>query len=475
MAKPTGFLEYRRVEPPHRPVAVRVRDFAEVEAPHSLEELTRQAARCMDCGTPFCHGVGCPLGNRIPEFNDLVYRGRWREASEVLHLTNNFPEFTGRLCPAPCEMACTLRMNDEPVLIRHIECQIVERAFAEGWLRPQRPARRSGRRVAVVGSGPAGLAAAQQLARAGHDVVVFEQADRLGGLLRYGIPDFKLSKVTIDRRLAQLAAEGVQFQPGVLVGEDISTRYLRKMFDAVCLTLGAGQPRDLSVPGRDLENVVFAVEYLAQQNRLNAGLPVEGTLHNARDQVVAVIGGGDTGSDCVGTAIRQGARAVHQFEILPRPPEGENPETPWPNWPRIMRSSTSHEEGCARRWSVTTKQLSGAGGINVHNLIGGEVEWYTDGAGRQQWRDRPGTEFSLRVDLVILAMGFMHVVHEGLVRKLDLDVDPRGNLVVDRLGLTTQAGVFAAGDTVSGASLVVRAIQSGRAAAAGINAWLAEP
>jgi len=468
MAKPTGFIEYPREDVAHRPVARRVGDYFEIDLPLPPDALARQAARCMDCGIPFCHGAGCPLGNLIPEFNDLIYRGRWREACRVLHATNNFPEITGRICPAPCEASCTLNINDDPVLIKHIELQIAERGFEEGWVRPQPAETGTGKRVAVVGSGPAGLACAQQLARAGHDVVVFEKDPRVGGLLRYGICDFKLDKRILDRRLDQMAAEGVEFETAVCVGEDISPKYLRHRFDAICLAMGAGRPRDLGVPGRGLENVHFAMEYLTQQNRRNAGEldPREAPL-TARDKIVVVLGGGDTGSDCVGTAVRQGAKEVHQFEILPEPPARANPQTPWPLWPNIRRTSTSHEEGCRRRWSVQTEKLSGVG-VRVHELHGVEVSWSAGRRGPAMKRIR-GTEFSMRVDLVLLAMGFVHGVHEGLVRQLDLACDPRGNLAVDEQFMTGQPGIFAAGDVAEGASLVVRAIAAGRQAARAID------
>jgi glutamate synthase (NADPH/NADH) small chain len=472
MAKPTGFVEYARQEPAHRGVKGRVRDYREFALPLSREQMRRQSARCMDCGIPFCHGAGCPLMNRVPEFNDLVYRGRWREAAENLHSTNNFPEITGRTCPAPCEAACTLSINDDPVLIKHIECQIAERAFEEGWVEPRPPRHRTDRRVAVIGSGPAGLAAAQQLARAGHRVTVFEKDERPGGLLRYGIPDFKLEKRILDRRLEQMIAEGVEFQTGVLVGEDISPRYLHRIFDVICLTMGAGQPRDLAVPGRGLEGIHFAMDYLAQQNRIVSGECTEhdGERISARDKVVVVIGGGDTGSDCVGTANRQGAREVHQFEILPKPPVERPPDTPWPTWPRILRTSDSHEEGCLRRWSVRTRSFSGVG-VRVHALHGCEVDW-EQGAKGWHMTDRPGTEFSMDVGLVLLAMGFVHVVHSGLVDALALKLDRRGNVVLNGDSMTSREGVFAAGDTVAGASLVVRAIHAGRQTAANINRWL---
>ena len=472
MGEPGGFLKYQRQEVGHRAVAERITDYREFDIPLQEGEIRDQAARCMDCGIPFCHGItGCPVENNIPDFNDMVYHGRWQEACDNLHATNNFPEFTGRVCPAPCESACTLNVNDNPVLIQHIESQIVERGFQEGWVKPMPNAHQTGKRVAVVGSGPAGLAAAQQLVRAGHEVVVFEKDDRAGGLLRYGIPDFKLEKRSIDRRLEQLVAEGVGFQCGVTVGEDISSRYLQKMFDCVCLTMGAGQPRDLNVPGRKNENILFAMDYLTQQNRVGAGDPIsEATTVTAQDKIVVVIGGGDTGSDCVGTARRQGAQEIHQLEILPKPPDTRAPDTPWPLWPRMMRTSSSHEEGCERQWSVTTKKFSGGGGIQVEQLHCCRVEWVKEG---KAWipKELPATDFVLRADLVLLAMGFVHVVHEGLVQALDLELDDRGNIKTDR-HQTSQPWVFAAGDAALGASLVVRAIKSGRDAAAAIDHWL---
>jgi NAD(P)H-dependent glutamate synthase small subunit len=472
VADPLGFVKFERVEVGHREVENRVWDYREVDFPHPVEVLTRQAARCMDCGTPFCHGSGCPVKNRIPEFNDLIFRGRWREASAVLHATNNFPEITGRVCPAPCEAACTLSINDDPVLIKHIEYQIAERAFAEGWIEPVLPQKRSGARVAVIGSGPAGLAAAQQLGRAGHHVVVFEKDDRVGGLLRYGIPDFKLDKQVLDRRLAQLLAEGVRFETGVAAGEDLSARYLRKTFDAICLTMGAGVPRRLGVPGAGFENVHLAMDFLTQQNRVVAGdrSPLgNGDWISAKGKHVVVIGGGDTGSDCVGTSIRQGAKEVHQLEILPKPPDERSPSTPWPTWPLVLRTSTSHEEGCQRRWSVQTRSLTGGERLATE-LHGCEVDWFRTAKG-WEFKERPGSEFTLKVDLVLLAMGFVHVEHSGLLEHLGLTLDPRGNVATTDY-MTDVPGIFAAGDTVRGASLVVHAINSGREAAAAMDRWL---
>jgi NAD(P)H-dependent glutamate synthase small subunit len=470
MGETKGFLKYTRQEVEHRPIEERVYDFADIDIPLTPDAVINQAARCADCGIPFCTGVGCPLNNRIPEFNDLVYRGKWKVACENLHSTNNFPEITGRVCPAPCETACTLAVNDEPVLIRHIENQIVERGFTEGWIVPLPAKQKTGKSIAVIGSGPAGLAAAQQLARAGHDVMVFEKDNKIGGLLRYGIPDFKLPKALIDRRLEQLKAEGVDFQTGVCVGEDISVRYLRKLFDAVCLTMGAGQARDLNVPGRENADIVFAWDFLTAQNKLCSGEPIKsGAVTSAKNRTVVVIGGGDTGSDCVGTARRQGPKEIIQLEILPKPPEQRPVDTPWPMWPRIMRTSSSHEEGCDRRWSVLTKQFEGRNG-KVTELHGCSVDWMQTN-GRWQMKEVPGSDFVINTDLVLLAMGYVHVVHKGLVENLGLKLDERGNILVNNYQ-SSEDWVFAAGDTVLGASLVVRAIAQGREAADAIDSWL---
>ncbi len=478
MGNPTGFKQFTRAEIPHRPVSERIKDWYEIDQPLVNNVLNEQAARCMDCGIPYCHGIGCPVKNRIPEFNDLVYRGKWQAAAANLHSTNNFPEFTGRICPAPCESACTLSINDRPVTIKQIEFQIAERAFREGWVEPIPPTTRTGKRVAIIGSGPAGLAAAQQVNRAGHETVVFEKDDRIGGLLRYGIPDFKLEKTVIDRRLEQMSREGVRFQSGVEVGRDITAAELRKQFDAVCLCMGAGQARPLNVTGANLRGVHLAMDFLSQQNRRVAGVDQPaGSDHvagrepmlTANGKHVIVIGGGDTGSDCVGTSIRQGAISVTQLEILPKPPNESNDETPWPQWPRIMRTSSSQEEGCERRWSVLTKELRGDDG-QVRELFGIEVNWLP-GAKGWEMKETLGTEFVLNADLVLIAMGFLHVVRSGLLEELGVKIDSRGNVVVDNW-MSTVPGVFAAGDTVRGASLVVHAINQGRIMAAAVDKWL---
>jgi len=470
MGEVKGFMKYTRQEVGHRPIDSRVRDFSEMDLPLTPDQIQQQAARCMDCGIPFCHGLGCPLNNSIPDMNDLVYKNRWKQACDYLHSTNNFPEFTGRVCPAPCEAACTLSVNDEPVLIRHIEFQIVERGFEKGWIKPLIATRKTGKKVAVIGSGPAGLAVAQQLTRVGHDVVVFERSERVGGLLRYGIPDFKLEKHIIDRRLEQLRAEGVEFQTGVDVGEDISARYLRKMFDCVCLAMGAGLPRDLNIPGRGYDNILFAMEYLSSQNKICSGESIdESGAVTAKDKIVVVIGGGDTGSDCVGTARRQGAKKIYQLEILPKPPDTRPPDTPWPMWPRIMRTSSSHEEGCERRWGVMTKKFSGYE-TRLGHIHCCEVEWIKK-SGAWKTKEVPNTDFAIEADLVIIAMGFLHIVHEELIKHLSLKLDEKGNIAVYNYQ-TSEPWVFAAGDSASGASLVVSAINSGRQAAAVIDRWL---
>jgi len=478
MGKPTGFMEHPREDPGKRPVAERVGDYKEIEQPLALEQAEVQASRCMDCGIPYCHAFGCPLGNRIPEFNDMVFRKQWRRALDLLHATNNFPEITGRICPALCEAACSLSINSKPVSVRHLELQIVERGWREGWIVPQAPDRKTGKSVAVIGSGPAGLAAAQQLARRGHDVVVFEKAAAPGGILRYGIPDFKLETWVLDRRLDQLRAEGVKFETGVEVGTDISVRYLLRKFDAICITAGAREPRDLKVPGRGLEGIHFAMDYLAQQNRRSPRRPGEVIPFDqeilARDKDVVVIGGGDTGSDCVGTARRQGARGLTQIELLAEPPADRPPEDPWPTWPTILRTSTSHEEGCERMWSIQTREFLGRG-IRVRGMKCVRLTWSApDASGRRTFKEVPGSEFEVKANLVLLALGFVHVEHGPIVGELGLKTDDRGNLAVDADGMTNVPGIFAGGDAVLGASLVVRAILLGRRMAAAVDKYLHE-
>jgi NAD(P)H-dependent glutamate synthase small subunit len=466
-------MTYRRQDPPKRPVEERIGDFGEFVGPLAPPALQRQAARCMDCGIPFCHVYGCPVKNLIPDWNDMVYRGKWRRALDLLHATNNLPEVTGRVCPAPCEPACTLSINQPPVTIKQIELQIVERGWEEGWIQPEPPARKTGRKIAIVGSGPAGLSAAQQLARRGHQVVVFERSARPGGLLRYGIPDFKLEKWVLDRRIEQMRAEGVAFETGVEAGVDVSARYLRRGFDAILLAVGAGVPRDLVVPGRDLGGIHFAMDFLVQQNRRNAGQvvpPGEGILAGGKN--VVVMGGGDTGSDCIGTARRQGANEIVQIEILPRPPSQRVPRNPWPTWPRVLSTSSSQEEGCRRIWSVVTKAFVGVEG-GVRDLRCALLDWQEgDEAGHLRPVERPGSDFEIRADLVLLAMGFLHPERGPLVEELGLERDARGNLRVGPDLMTSLPGVFAAGDSAMGASLVVRAIDSGRVAAAAVDNYL---
>jgi glutamate synthase (NADPH/NADH) small chain len=470
---PRGFLKLARATPKRLPVAERTRSWTEFYEPLGDAALREQGARCMDCGVPFCQGdTGCPVRNVIPEWNDLVSRGRWHEALDALHATNNFPELTGRLCPAPCETACVLGLIDEPVAIRSIEQAIADRGFAEGWITPIPPERESERRVAVVGSGPAGLAAAQQLRRMGHRVVVYEQADRIGGLLRYGIPDFKLEKCVLERRVAQMRDEGVVFATGVRVGADLPVDVLRSEFDAICLAVGANVPRDLRVPGRELRGVHFAMEFLAQQNRRVAGAEVPEELAiTAHGKRVVIIGGGDTGSDCLGTCHRQGAARVWQFELLPQPPESRAPTTPWPLWPMQLRSSHAHEEGGIREWSIATTELLGRDG-HVERLRAQRVRLERDSDGAPRFVPVPGGELGLEVDLVLLAMGFTGPEQGGLLAELGVALDSRGNVRVDHDHMTSVPGVFAAGDAHRGASLIVWAIREGRDAAVGVDRYL---
>ena len=471
MGSVTGFIDIRRTKPKERPIALRLRDWHEVYLPVPEGEIREQGARCMDCGIPFCH-QGCPLGNQIPEWNDLVFRQRWRAASDRLHATNNFPEFTGRLCPAPCEGSCVLGINDDPVTIKSIEVSIVERAFEEAWVQPRPPAIRTGRRVAVVGSGPAGLAAADQLNRAGHVVTVFERADRVGGLLRYGIPEFKLEKRVLDRRLALLAQEGIEFRTGVSVGEDVTAAELRDGFDAVVLCCGAEAPRDLDVPGRALEGIHFAVDYLTQQNRRCEGdeIPQESLITAAGKRVV-IIGGGDTGADCLGTAHRQGAISVHQFELLPRPPAARGADNPWPEWPRIFRTSAAHEEGGERVFSISTESFLGDDRGRVRALEAVEVE-AVRGAHGIRFERVAGRELHLPVDLVLLAMGFTGPRRMPFLADLGVRLTDRGNVWRDANWMTSVPGIFTAGDMQRGQSLIVWAIADGRSAARGVDAYL---
>jgi glutamate synthase (NADPH) small chain len=471
LGKVTGFIEFKRDKQPYRPVGERVRDWQQVMLPWHVDALRKQGARCMDCGIPFCH-QGCPLGNLIPDWNDLVYRDRWREAIDRLHATNNFPEFTGTLCPAPCEGSCVLGINDDPVTIKGIELTIIDHAFEQGWILPEPPAVRTGKRVAVVGSGPAGLAAAQQLNRAGHWVTVFERDDRIGGLLRYGIPEFKMEKRVLDRRLAQLTAEGVQFETGCHVGVDTPVNEMRTRFDAIVLTGGATAPRDLPIPGRELPGVHFAMEYLTLQNRRCEGDALsEADVITARDKHVVIIGGGDTGADCLGTAHRQGARSIHQFEILPRPPERRAPDNPWPQWPNVYRVSSAHEEGGERVYAVSTKRFVAGDHGRLAALEVVRVEM-TREAGRVGFAEVPGSEFTLPCDLALLAMGFVGPERPGMLEELGVALTERGNVRRDESWMTSVPGVFTAGDMQRGQSLIVWAIAEGRSAARGVDRYL---
>ena len=471
MGKITGFLEIERELPERRPVEERLKDWRELEGKLPEDKLKEQGARCMDCGIPFCH-KGCPLGNIIPDWNDLVYRGRWEDAIERLHSTNNFPEFTGRVCPAPCEEACVLNINNDPVTIKQIEKQIIDYAWKHEWVVPLVAPSKTGKKVAVIGSGPAGLACAQQLARAGHEVVVFERADRIGGLLRYGIPDFKMEKDLIDRRMAQMEAEGVVFRAGVDVGVDVTADELRSSFDAVVLAAGATQPRDLPVPGRELRGIHFAMEFLPQQNKVVAGDSVPGQIM-ATGKHVVILGGGDTGSDCLGTSNRHGAASVHQFELLPQPPAARNEDVaPWPYWPMILRTSSSHEEGVVRDFSINTKKFSGDADGNVRKLHGVRLEWVkSENGGPPKMVEIPGSEFEMDADLVLLALGFLGP-EKPLLAQFGCELDARGNVVADAEYASSVPGVFACGDARRGQSLVVWAIWEGREAARGVDKYL---
>jgi glutamate synthase (NADPH) small chain len=464
MGKVTGFKEYERETPARRSVEERVNDYLEVYHPFSQDKVRTQAARCMDCGIPFCH-TGCPVNNIIPDWNDLVYKDHWKDALRILHSTNNFPEFTGRLCPAPCEAACVLGINESPVTIKAIEKAIVERGFEEGWIVPEPPAVRTGKRVAIVGSGPAGLAAAQQLNRAGHAITVFEKADRVGGLLRYGIPDFKLEKRILDRRLEQMIAEGVRFEMRAHVGHNVPVGDLRRDFDALLLAGGAEQPRDLTVPGRELRGIHFAMEFLPQQNKRNAGDQVANQIL-ATEKNVIIIGGGDTGADCLGTTHRQKARSVRQFEIMPMPPAERSPLTPWPLWPLQLRTESSHEEGGLRDWSIATTRFTGDENGNVRELHAVRV------GPPPKFEAVAGSEFSMDAELVLLAMGFLGPVQNGCVVQIGVRLDGRGNIATDQSYMTSVPAVFAAGDMRRGQSLIVWAIQEGRKAARAIDTYL---
>jgi glutamate synthase (NADPH/NADH) small chain len=476
MGKATGFMELDRQERTYKPVSDRITHYNEFVIPLSDAELSNQGARCMDCGIPFCHN-GCPVNNIIPDWNDLVYHGQWKEALDVLHSTNNFPEVTGRICPAPCQESCTLNLESVPVTIKTIECAIVDKGWENGWIRPQIAPHKTGKKIAVVGSGPAGMACAQQLARAGHDVVVYEKQERIGGLVRFGIPDFKLEKTMLDRRMGQMRAEGVEFHTNVNVGVDLPVKKLVDDFDAVVLAGGSEKPRDLPVPGRELKGVYFAMEFLKGNTKKVQGIKdPQDDFISAEGKHVLVIGGGDTGSDCIGTSNRHGAASVTQIEILPQPPEKEDKETVWPYWPNKMRTSSSQEEGCERMWCVATKAFHDDGNGNVKSATCVKVEWQQDDKGNWQMSEVAGSEFELKADLVTLAMGFVHPVHEGMIKELDVALDGRGNVKADTEGneayKTSIDGVFSAGDMRRGQSLVVWAIREGRQCARAVDEFL---
>jgi glutamate synthase (NADPH/NADH) small chain len=475
MGKPTGFLEIERHDRSYDPPTDRLKHYKEFVRPLAAADVSQQASRCMDCGIPFCH-QGCPVNNQIPDFNNLVYRDQWKAALENLQSTNNFPEFTGRICPAPCEASCTLNIPDTPVTIKTIECEIVDRGWREGWIAPAPSPRGTGKRVAIVGSGPAGLACAQQLARAGHAATVFEKNDRVGGLLRYGIPDFKMEKHLIDRRIKQMEGEGVIFRTNFEVGVTVSVQRLLDDYDVLVMAGGAENPRDLPIPGRELDGVHFAMEFLTQQNKRNAGDPENvaapnGTL-SAKGKHVIVIGGGDTGSDCIGTSNRHGAASVTQLEIMPRPPEKENKQLSWPDWPLKLRTSSSHEEGCEREFAVSTRRFVGENG-KVTAIECARLEWAPDENGRMQMREVPGSEFQLKADLVLLAMGFVGPRQEALLQQGGVELDPRGNVKANVVDYRTSApNIFSCGDMRRGQSLVVWAIREGRQAARAVDEYL---
>ncbi|HEY3324089.1 MAG TPA: glutamate synthase subunit beta [Planctomycetota bacterium] len=470
MGKPTGFMEVNREMPTRRPVPERIKDWQEVYLPFGEDKLLKQASRCMDCGVPFCH-TGCPIGNIIPDWNDLVYRDHWREAMDRLHLTNNFPEFTGRLCPAPCEGSCVLGINELPVTIKQIELSIVDRAWNEGWIKPQPPQKLTGKKVAVIGSGPAGLACAQQLARVGHAVTVFERADRIGGLMRYGIPEFKMEKRILDRRLEQMKAEGVTFVTGAHIGVTHKVDELRKNFDVLVLCGGSTLPRDLNVPGRELQGTYFAMEYLTQANRAALGESVDDQI-TAEGKNVIIIGGGDTGADCLGTATRQGAMSIKQFELLPQPPQERAASNPWPQWPNILRTSSAHEENECRDFSIQTTRLTGENGV-LKKLHAVRLNWVRNAAGGPP-KPEPvsGSEFECDADLILLAMGFVGPEKNTLLAQLGVKLNERGNVWCDESKMTNIPGVFTAGDMTRGQSLIVWAIGEGRNAAYGVDKYL---
>lgn len=473
MGKPTGFLDYKRKEGGYRPKKERLEDYQAVELPVADDDLIIQSARCMDCGVPFCHAYGCPVANVIPEFNDLLYRGDWQSALDILLTTNNFPEFTGRVCPAPCEAACVAGINQEPVTIRQIEMGLIEKGFKEGYIQPTQPDTYQSEQVAVIGAGPAGLAVADTLNKLGFRVTVFDEAPEPGGILRYGIPDFKLEKWIVERRIRLMQSEGVLFESNVKVGEDISYRYLKNRYQAICLACGARGPRNLSIPGREYNGIVFAMDYLTQQNQRVSGESLDPSMEiTATDKKVVIIGGGDTGSDCLGTALRQGAQQVTQLEILPEPPKERDPSTPWPTWPLLLRDTHAHKEGGSRQWAVTAKAFLGDNNA-VKKVSCIEMEWQPTPTGSGHMPvEIPGTEFEIEADLVILAMGFIDPGPTNLVDEIGLELDNRQNVKTDQNHMTNVNGVFVAGDMTTGQSLIVRAIADGRKAAHGIRAYL---
>ncbi len=475
MGNPTAFLEIDKKERNYEDPKDRLKHFKEFIVPLTNEEVSKQGSRCMDCGIPYCH-QGCPVNNLIPDWNDLVYKHEWKKALDTLHSTNNFPEFTGRICPAPCEAACTLNLTDNPVSIKTIECSIVDYGWEKGWIKPQLPKKHTDKKVAIIGSGPAGLACAQQLARLGHGVVVYEKNERIGGLLRIGIPDFKMEKTLIDRRMAQMQSEGVQFKTNSEIGNNISTNQIIDNFDAISVCIGSEVPRDLEVKGRNLKGIHFAMDFLSQQNDMVSGKIISKDIHiSAKGKKVLVIGGGDTGSDCVGTSNRQGATSVHQLELLPQPPINENKQLTWPNWPMKLRTSSSHQEGCERQWSILTKSFEGNENGEVTRLICVEVEWKKSENGSMKMIEVEDSEFTIEADLVLLAMGFVHPIHDGLINNLSLKLDQRGNVEADEKSFKTSSDkVFVAGDCRRGQSLVVWAISEGRKCAERIDNFLRE-